>query len=429
MILFSIFIAYFLSKVVNLKKIIFFSFLLSYLILFIDSVIQLKTGQNILGYPISTNRISSFFGDKLVLGSYVSRTLPILIAISYLVNFKQVNFLRALLICLSATLVFFSAERVSLFYFVMTVLLYLLLLPNKKQVFFYITFLTILFSLLIFYKPSTIERVLKHTLSQLGEKKGSWFSERHEMHFVTAYRMFLQNKFLGHGIKSFRYLCDQEPYSTRDLIENNNRNYSPIDGYYYLKINFVNDKNFVYYVLEDHKLEFEKISKTLEDAKILKNESIIREAEKSFYLFEKNNQIISINFKNQILYSIKSSSKVSKGDYVFSNNDFLNGCNTHPHSFHLQILSELGLLGYVFLFSFFVYLIFIFLKNLINVIFKKDKNAERNYNLYKIFIVLALIQHLFPVIPSGNFFNNWLSVFFYFQLAFLLNFNYYIKIK
>jgi len=427
MILFSIFLAYLLSKIDNLKKIIFFSFLFSYLILFIDSIIQIKTGQNILGYPIVNNRIASLFGDKLVMGSYVSRTLPILLAISYLVNLYQVKFLRALLIFLAGGLVFFSAERISLFYFFMTVLLYLLLLPNKKIFFLYIIFLTILFSLLSFFKPSTIDRVLKHTLSQLDEKKGSWFSERHEMHFVTAYRMFLQNKFLGHGIKSFRYLCDQEPYSTRDLIENNNRNYSPIDGYYYLKINFVDDRSFVYYVLQDHKLEFEKISKTLDDAKTLKNESKIREAEKDFYLFEKNNSIISINFNSKILYSIKSSSKVSKGDYVFSNNDFANGCNTHPHSFHLQILSELGLLGYVFLFSFFIYLIFISLKNFINVVFKKVKNVERNYNLYKIFILLALIQHLFPIIPSGNFFNNWLSIFFYFELAFLLNFLYYNK--
>ena len=337
------------------------------------------------------------------------------------------SILRLLLIFLAGCLVFFSAERVSLFYFFMTVLLYLLLLPNKKQVLLHITFLMILFYLLSFFKPSTIDRVLKHTLSQLDEKKGSWFSERHEMHFVTAYRMFLQNKFLGHGIKSFRYLCDQEPYSTRDLIENNNRNYSPIDGYYYLKINFVNDKSFIYYVLEDHKLEFEKISKTLEDAKTLKNESKIREIERNFYLFEKNNSIISININNKVLYSIETASKVNKGDYVFSNSDFVNGCNTHPHSFHLQFLSELGLLGYIFLFSFFIYLIFIFLKNFINLVFKKVKNVERNFNLYKIFIVLALIQHLFPIIPSGNFFNNWLSIFFYFELAFLLNILYYNK--
>ena len=73
----------------------FFSFLFSYLILFIDSVIQLKTGQNILGYPTVINRIASLFRDKLVMGSYVSRTLPVLIAISYLVNFKYANFLRS----------------------------------------------------------------------------------------------------------------------------------------------------------------------------------------------------------------------------------------------------------------------------------------------------------------------------------------------
>ena len=427
MLLFSIFLAYLLSKINNLKKIIFFSFLFSYLILFIDSVIQLKTGQNILGYPTVTNRIASLFRDKLVMGSYVSRTLPILIAISYLVNFKYANFLRTVLISLAASLVYFSAERVSFFYFTMTVLLYLILLPNKKQFFFYIIALTIIFSALIVSKPSTIDRIFKHTLFQLDEKKGSWFSERHEMHFITAYRMFLEKKFLGHGIKSFRYLCDKMPYSTRDLNESNNRNYSPINGYYYLKRNFVSNKTFVYFVSESQKLEFDKISNDFENAQILQDSFKIREFEKDFYLFEKNNTIISLRINNYILNSITSASKVSKGDYVFSNNDFENGCNTHPHSSHLQILSELGLFGYVFVFAFFIYLIFIFSKNFLNIVFKREKNAQQNLHLYKIFISLALIQHLFPIIPSGNIFNNWLSIFFYFELAFLLNFHYYNK--
>jgi len=426
MILFSIFVAYFIMKIVNLKKIIFFSFLFSYLILFIDSIIQLKTGFNFLGYPIIEGRISSFFGNKLVMGSYVSRTLPIIIAISYLETFKQVNFLRVITICLAACLVFFSAERVSLFYFIMTVLIYAALLPNRNQFFLQISIFVILFSLLSFFKPSTVDRVFKHTLFQFAEKKGSWFSERHEMHFITAYRMFLDKKFLGHGIKSFRYLCDQEPYSTEDLIKRNNQNYAPINGYYYLKKNFLNNKSFVYYVLESEKSEFEKISNTLEDAQILKNSSKISEAEINFYLFKNNKKLITLEIKDRILDSIQSSSKVSKGDYVFSNNEYENGCNTHPHSFHLQILSELGLIGYGFLFFFLIYLIFLFLKYFINIIFKK-KPSELSNNLYIIFIVLALIQHLFPLVPSGNIFNNWLSIFFYFKLAFLLNFNYYNK--
>ena len=179
--------------------------------------------------------------------------------------------------------------------------------------------------------------------------------------------------------------------------------------------------------MENQKTEFEKISKTLEDSQIIKNESKIQDAEKDLYLFEKNNLIITFQINNNVLDSIKSPSKVRKGDYVFSNNDFVNGCNTHPHSFHLQFLSELGLFGYIFLFVFFIYLNFIFFKNFANIFFKKQRTTERNYILYKIFIILALIQHLFPIIPSGNFFNNWLSIFFYFELAFLLNFLYYNK--
>ena len=149
---------------------------------------------------------------------------------------------------------------------------------------------------------------------------------------------------------------------------------------------------------------------------------------KFFYLFEKNNLITSQRISYIILDSIQSSSKVSNGDYVLSTSEYTNGCNTHPHSVHLQILSELGLIGYSFLFFFLIYLIFLFLKYFINIIFKK-KPSELSNNLYKIFIVLALIQHLFPLIPSGNIFNNWLSIFLYFNLAFLLNFNYYNKKK
>jgi O-antigen ligase len=424
MIIFSIFLAHLLTEIKNLKKIIFFSFLFSYLVLFIDSIIQLKTGQNILGYPIVTNRIASLFRDKLVMGSYVSRTLPILIAISYIEKFKQVNYLRAFVICLAGCLVFFSAERVSFFYLTMTIALYLALQTSKKNFFINVSILLILFLSLSYFKNSSIDRIFKHTISQLDEKKGSWFSERHEMHFITAYRMFLEKKFLGHGINSFRYLCNQERYSTRDLILNNNRKFSPIDGYYYLK---KYDKNLIYYVTENKKLEFDSISKVLENAVALKNDTQIQEAKKNFDLFIKNNLIISLEVKNIILDSIKSSSKVNKGDYVFSHNDFENGCNTHPHSSHVQILSELGLFGYIFLFSFFIFIVFSFFKNLINVFLKKNKVIEKNYNLYKIFIFLSLIQSLFPLIPSGNIFNNWLSAILYFQLAFLFNIHYYNK--
>ena len=421
LILFSIFVGYLLTKISNLKKIIFFSFLTSYLILFIDSLIQLKLGVNVLGYQEVDNRISSLFRDKLVMGSYVSRTLPILIAISYFENFKNVNFLRLFCILLTGCLVFFSAERVSIFFYISTVIIYLILLPNKF--FFFSNLILLIFTLFLldFLKPSSTHRIYKHTINQIYKEQFFFFSERHQMHYITAYRMFLERKFLGHGIKSFRYLCHQEPYSTKDVLINNNRNFSPISGYYYL----IKDSQDVFYIKDAQKSEFDMLIKNLEESKKSNNLADLMKAENNFSSFQLRENLTKIENKNIILYTIKSPSKVSKGDYTYSSNEHNDGCNTHPHSSHLQILSELGLFGYVFFFFFFSYLIFIFSKKFLSTIFKKVKGIHTNYNIYIIFIILALIQDLLPLIPTGNIFNNWLSIFFYFKLAFFLNFHFF----
>jgi len=423
MILFSVFVCFLLIRIANLKRIIFFSFLLSYLILFIDSLIQLTLGQNILGFPMVDGRIASLFRDKLVMGSYVSRTLPILIAISYFESFKYRNFFRDVSILLGIILVFFSAERISFIYLITTIFLYLILLNNKKKLFLCLGLLVSIFFVLNALKPSSFERLYKHTLLQMKNTNFYGFSERHEMHIITAYRMFLEKKFIGHGINSFRHLCDKDPYSTEDLIIQNNQILSPINGYYYLKKKFIGGDALAYFVPEKNKLEFEKYSDNLQDALASNDVLKIRLASESFDLFlKKNNLLQPYAIRQIILKSINSPSPVKKGDFVISNSEFKNGCSTHPHNFHLQILSELGLFGYIFFLIFFIYLIFIFFKSFVVIISKKSNILNKNYNLFKIFIILALIQSLFPLAPSGNFFNNWLSVFLYFKLGFLLTF-------
>ena len=427
MIIFSIFLAYILEKVLNLKKIIFYSFLLSYIILFFDSLIQIKTGQNLLGYPIVNGRVASLFRDKLIMGSYVARTLPILLAICYLEKFKYNYFLKIFCIFLAGALVFFSAERVSLFYYIATVIVYLFLLTNKKQIIFNFGLVFFLFLILIFFKPSSTERLYKHTLAQINQNNKYLFSERHEMHFLTAYKMFLDKKFLGHGIKSFRYLCDNPRYTVKEIIIDNNKKFSPINGYvYFINTDASKEKNYyVIFLTEFEKQEFEKIADSIRD--IQTNKSDFKLDEKKFRLFLSNNSIL-YNGPYKVLYQkVKSASPVKQGDFIYSYAEYENGCNTHPHSLHLQILSELGILGYIFLFSFFIYLIIIFLKNLINLNFNKKKNVSKNESLYCVFIVLALILSLFPVLPSGNIFNNWILSMFYFKLGFLFHYLYFYK--
>ena len=85
-------------------------------------------------------------------------------------------------------------------------------------------------------------------------------------------------------------------------------------------------------------------------------------------------------------------------------------CSTHPHNYFFQILSELGLLGVLFyLFGIF----FIFFK-LIN--FKN--NRDQNLIISSFYIIsLGLLILLFPFVPSGNFFNNWISIVNYFYIG------------
>ena len=68
----------------NKKMLNIFLLILSFLLF--DSFFQFFFGVNLLGYKISSNRISSFFGDELILGSYLVRLLPIIIW--YIYNLK-----------------------------------------------------------------------------------------------------------------------------------------------------------------------------------------------------------------------------------------------------------------------------------------------------------------------------------------------------
>jgi O-antigen ligase len=104
-------------------------------------------------------------------------------------------------------------------------------------------------------------------------------------------------------------------------------------------------------------------------------------------------------------------------ELIFSNYEFANGCNTHPHNIHIQFLSELGILGYIFLL-----IAFSFLLIMILIIFFKylRNNKLKNKELCLFFSILGLFLSIFPFFPSGNFFNNWLSVILYFNLASLI---------
>lgn len=92
-------------------------------------------------------------------------------------------------------------------------------------------------------------------------------------------------------------------------------------------------------------------------------------------------------------------------------------CTTHPHNTYFQILSETGLVGFTFLITILIYLF----KNFFHFI-KIKKTRKLNLEEYNFSIMLNILflAFLFPFMPTGNFFSNWLSVAYYLPVGFFL---------
>ena len=91
-------------------------------------------------------------------------------------------------------------------------------------------------------------------------------------------------------------------------------------------------------------------------------------------------------------------------------------CTTHPHNILMQFLAETGLIGSLFYISIFFYITFNLIKIAIKNIFYKENNQKDYLTLIYIFYFI----NLFPIAPSGNFFNNWLSSIYYLPLGYML---------
>ena len=95
--------------------------------------------------------------------------------------------------------------------------------------------------------------------------------------------------------------------------------------------------------------------------------------------------------------------------------DKIDGASAHPHQFHFEILSELGLIGYILIIS-----------NIFYVLFKNF--SLRNDYLFKA-AFLFIIASLIPILPSGSFFTSYVATIFFINYSFLIRPNVLNKLK
>ena len=92
-------------------------------------------------------------------------------------------------------------------------------------------------------------------------------------------------------------------------------------------------------------------------------------------------------------------------------------CATHPHNSYFQLLSETGIFGIIFLLLIFAIVNFLLFRNFLN-----RKNIDFfNYNISNLFLISFFLT-LWPITSNGNFFNNYINIFYYIPLGFFLYF-------
>ena len=299
----------------NLIKYFFYCIFFCFIALILDGYYQYFTGFNILGWP-NSSRTSSFFGEERILGSYLSRLWPIFFALSILI-FKQKNkifYSLILIFILSEALIFLSGDR-SAFFNINITTIFVILFSRKllKLRLFILLSSIVLLTIITIINPTAKERVFDHTLNQmnfnnLDNNQIYIFSEQHTHHYITAYRMFLDNKILGVGLKNFRNFCNEEKY-------------------------------------------------------------------------------------------IESSQS----------------CSTHPHNTYIQILSETGIIGFIFL----LIILFYFCKYIFKHLLLRLKR-KYYFNDFEICILSGILIYLWPFVPTGSFFTNWLSIIMILNIPFLI---------
>tara|TARA_B110000037_G_scaffold178291_1_gene203964 strand:- start:2989 stop:4230 length:1242 start_codon:yes stop_codon:yes gene_type:complete len=196
-------------------------------ILTIDGTYQYVFKFNIFGYDLlHPNRVSSFFGDELIMGSYTFRVLLLIIPLSLLIHKNNTHFKFILKLILSAIILIYllilSGERTAFFLSLCYIVTLILILPkgllNKLKIFS----LFILTMIFIFnYNNNYSDRLINATKINIesfvfakdsGKQNILSLSRMHDDHYTAGMKMFKDNILFGQGLKMFRIKCSEEKF-------------------------------------------------------------------------------------------------------------------------------------------------------------------------------------------------------------------------
>lgn len=96
-------------------------------------------------------------------------------------------------------------------------------------------------------------------------------------------------------------------------------------------------------------------------------------------------------------------------------------CSSHPHHIYLQTLAELGIVGFLFLATFFLYISIIGIRQLFMII-KSDKNKQIPFEYF--LYAMILFVYWWPIIPHMSLYNNWNNVLLMLPMGYFMKYFY-----
>ena len=205
---------------------------LFFIILFTDSLIQFFLGKNILGYEIINNRVSSFFGDDLILGSFLISFLPIILI--FVFHNKELLF-KDFFLGIYFFTIFLSGERRA-FVILLLSILFIVIFSKEIRRLIYKSLIIFISLILInsFILKGTFDPVNRIFIKSYNDtinfskkneidndkifenkKKLIIFSYEHTEHYRLAIHLIKQKPIFGHGPKGFRDYCRGVKYDSK----------------------------------------------------------------------------------------------------------------------------------------------------------------------------------------------------------------------
>ena len=218
--IFSCFVWYLIDKDKSVLNYFYYALILSFSVLTIDGYYQFFNGENLFGSKMNGTRVSSFFGEEQIMGSYLSRLFPLLFALFVIKKKKkyEIYFIGFLFILIDS-LIFISGERAAFFYLNLSTIFIIILIKEYQKFRLLIFIIAIIcVTTLGLYSPKLTDRMILTPAKEMGFITGSndrfIFSSIHDGYFRTAYNMFLDKPIFGHGPKMFRVSCKNKKYAT-----------------------------------------------------------------------------------------------------------------------------------------------------------------------------------------------------------------------